>query len=80
MITEATMYGIQCDGCKQIFEDSDGYLVYDREEDIESAIIDANWIKVRDKHYCEKCYRYGDNDELILADGVVIPFHDDDWQ
>ena len=80
MIRETTMYGIQCDGCKREFEDSEGYLVYDREEDVESAAIDCDWIKVRGKHYCEKCYRYGDDNELILADGVVITQDDIDWQ
>lgn len=80
MITETTMYGIQCDGCKRELEDSEGYLVYDREEDVESVAIDSDWIKVRGKHYCEKCYRYGDDNELILADGVVIAQDDIDWQ
>ena len=80
MITETTMYGIQCDGCQREFEDSEGYLVYNREEEAESEAIDCDWIKVRGKHYCEKCYHYGDNNELILADGVIIPEEDDDWQ
>ena len=74
------MYGIQCDACKKVFEDSEGYLVYDREEDVESVAVDCGWIKVREKHYCEKCHHYGDNNELILADGVIIPEEDDDWQ
>lgn len=80
MITETTMYGIQCDACEEVFEDSEGYLVYDREEDVESAAVDCGWIKVREKHYCEKCHHYGDSNELILADGVVIPEDDNDWQ
>ena len=41
---------------------------------------DSGWIEVRGKHYCEECHRYGDNDELILGDGMVITEDEEDWQ
>lgn len=79
MITEKIYYGVKCDACGKELEDGDGCLHYNEEDYMESIALDSEWIKVRDKHYCENCYKYGDNDELILADGVVIEYGNVDW-
>ena len=58
--------------------DADAY--YETKDFIEEVAIDSDWKKFRGKHYCPDCYRYGDNDELILRDGVVIMPEEDDWE
>ena len=39
---------------------------------------ESGWMKVRDKHYCEDCHHYGDDNELVLGDGTVIQQDEDD--
>jgi len=80
MIQEKTFYGCKCDACGQFLPSEwDDAAYYDNEEFVEQLAKDSDWITARGKHYCPDCYHYGDNDELILADGTVIQFEDDDW-
>lgn len=79
MILERTFYGIRCDRCGKDLECGE----YDSFCDIDDAMVvakDSGWIKVRGRHYCEECHRYGDDDELILEDGTVITEDEEDWQ
>lgn len=81
MVKEKTFYGIKCDGCGRMLPgewDADAY--YETKDFIEEVAIDSDWKKLRGKHYCPDCYQYGDNDELILRDGVVIMPEEDDWE
>lgn len=80
MITEKMYYGIKCDACGKEFEDGEGYSHYDERCFIEDMALSSEWISVRGKHYCDKCYKYGDNDELILGDGTIIEADDVEWQ
>lgn len=73
MILERTFYGVECDGCGCDLEDEFGSAFFtDSESFAEEVAKDSGWIKVGEKHFCEDCHRYGDNDELILGDGTVI--------
>lgn len=79
MILERTFYGLRCEGCGKDLKCGE----YDFFNDIDDVFVvakDSGWIKVRGKHYCEECHRYGDNDELILGDGTVITEDEEDWQ
>ena len=81
MVKKKTFYGIKCDGCGRMLSgewDADAY--YETKDFIEEVAIDSDWKKFRGKHYCPDCYQYGDNDELILRDGVVIMPEEDDWE
>lgn len=81
MIIERTFYGLQCDGCgKDLETDEYGDTFCDDEQGTLDIAKDCGWIEVRGKHYCEDCHRYGDNDELILGDGMVITEDEEDWQ
>ena len=81
MIKDKVFYGVQCDGCgKVLLGEYDIPLYYESPEYIEETAIDSGWKKLRGKHYCPDCYQYGDNDELILADSVVIMPEEDDWE
>lgn len=74
-IIEKTFYGVKCDGCgKELEED-----YYEEEKWTEEVAQQSGWLVIKGKHYCEDCYHYGDNNELILGDGTIIPEDDPDW-
>ena len=82
MIKEKTFYGIKCDGCGRMLPNVlwNNTAYYETLHIIEEAAIDSDWKKSRDKHYCPDCYQYGDKNELILKDGVVIQPEEEDWR
>lgn len=79
MILERGLYGIRCDGCGCELEIEDFTVFDDDEEAIKDTAKDCGWIEVRGKHYCDDCYCYGDDNELILGDGTVINEDEEDW-
>ena len=79
-IVEQTFYGLRCDGCgKMLLGEWDEDAYYDSEQYTEDVAIESGWMKVRDKHYCEDCHHYGDDNELVLGDVTVIQQDEDDW-
>lgn len=80
-IVEKKFYGMRCDGCgKMLSSDEFGDEYQDNQRWLEQVAEDSEWKLVRDKHYCPDCYHYGDNDDLIFADGTVIHSYEDDWE
>lgn len=79
-IVEKKFYGMKCDGCgKMLSSDEFGDEYQDNVRWLEQVAEDSDWKIYGDKHYCPDCYRYGDNDDLIFADGTVIHSYEDDW-
>lgn len=83
MIIERTFYSVKCDGCGKSLEDDCEYdesAWWDSEEYAREVAENADFITVRGKDYCPKCYHYGDDNELVLSDGTVIKQDEEDWQ
>lgn len=62
---------IQCDNCKDSYQDEDsGYGFWINKDDAWQCADDDGWTsdfeKDNEKHYCQKCHHYNDEDELII--------------
>lgn len=67
MIKEIIMYQVQCDNCKEFFQDDYCCAWTDPDSAVDYA-IDSVWIEQDSKHYCNDCYLWSDDetDEIIL--------------
>ena len=71
MFKEFKTYTILCDNCGvDLLEGSDysGYL--DKEACIDE-LADCGWYTDGDKHFCENCYEYDEDDNVVLKKGGV---------
>lgn len=66
MLKEVKMFTIICDGCGKDVNDDTEFSWWSDESYLEEIADDSDWEKIDDKHYCTNCYKYDDNDELIL--------------
>jgi len=66
MIKEVKMFTMVCDSCgKDVNEDTE-YSAWNEVSALNDLADEIGWIKEGDKDYCDKCYEYDDNDELII--------------
>jgi hypothetical protein len=66
MLKELTMYTVICDNCgKDVNEDSE-FSAWSDKTYAEDVAMEANWIDEDDKHYCDDCFSYDDEDNLVL--------------
>ncbi len=69
-IIEIQMYSVECDNCKDVY--SDEFSAWGDSGTAEENATDSDWFRGEDntehegKHYCDACYKIGENDELIL--------------
>lgn len=65
MLVEKIMFTCICDNCKKnLLEGADYSCV--QKEWIEDEILNSDWHIEGDKHFCNDCFNYDDNDELII--------------
>lgn len=61
------MYICTCDNCECDYEEYDLYMVYPDQEEADNAVRNnGEWIREGDKYYCPDCFRYDENDNLII--------------
>lgn len=66
MTYETIMYGIKCNRCQAIYEDSEGAnLAVDRHGDLEESAQEDGWYVNGDRHYCPNCHTINENDEVV---------------
>lgn len=63
MIYEEIMYGVKCDRCHEIYENSDGCTVSSDKYDMEEEACENDWQEIDGRHYCPDCYTRDENDE-----------------
>ena len=57
---------ISCDNCGKNYENYNGFTIFvDKDTALDNAQNDG-WITEEEKHYCEECHSFNDNDELQL--------------
>lgn len=66
MITFPKMYGLQCDNCGADHESSGGYNCLTEAGDMVDDAMENGWAEDGEKHYCEACCTFGDDDELVI--------------
>lgn len=68
MIYEDIVYGVSCDRCHEIYENSDGYSVSADKNSMAEDAYDDGWHEENGKHYCPNCFTRDENDE----DKVIV--------
>lgn len=68
MISKVECEILECDNCKELFEDSSGFSIFADESALKENAMDGGWEMNHEsgKHYCDKCHEYNDDDELII--------------
>jgi hypothetical protein len=68
MITKVECSVLECNNCKKVFENNSGHSVFADEESAKEDANEIGWYMDRgeNKHYCDECWQYDDNDNLII--------------
>lgn len=66
MIRAVEVYSVFCDSCGKCADEDSNYSGWDCEAYAQDVAHDADFRQVGDKHYCENCYYYDDEDNLII--------------
>lgn len=66
MLVEKIMYAIQCDNCKEIFQDGEGFSYWSSVGKAEENAMESECHKELGRHYCSKCYSFDSNDNLVI--------------
>lgn len=60
------MYTVVCDNCGKDSNEDSEYSCYSDKDHAEENAIESDWIQEEDKHYCDECFSYDDDDNLII--------------
>lgn len=66
MIKTIEMFTVVCDGCGADVCEGEEFSAWNDEGYVEDIASNNGWEKVNDKHYCDDCFEYDDNGEIIL--------------
>ncbi len=67
MIKNEIVYGIKCDRCHEMYEDSDDISFFFNQQEVLEFAKDSDWIEKNGKHYCPSCYeRLGNDDDFEI--------------
>ena len=65
MIEKKEFYNVRCDCCGQLLDEETWW-----DNDILDVMLkEANWRKLGDKHCCDSCWEYDDDDNIVTKDG-----------
>ncbi len=66
MIKEVKMYTVICDNCGGDSNYDNEYSCYSEQGYAEECAFESGWIEHDGEHYCELCYEYDDEDNLVI--------------
>jgi hypothetical protein len=66
MIKEVKMFTLVCDCCGKDVNEDTAYSCWNETSYLHDLADDEGWAKDGDKDYCEDCFEYDDNDQLII--------------
>ena len=66
MIIDRLFHNIQCDGCGELLDEE---TWYDDKDAIHTILDECGWIECEGRHYCDKCWEYDDDDNIVTKDG-----------
>jgi hypothetical protein len=66
MIKEFKCYSAVCDNCKTDIHKDHDVSGYDDLGYIHEVMNDGNWKEINDKHYCDDCWYYDDEDNILI--------------
>lgn len=65
-VKKVEMFTVVCDNCGVGVCEDQEYSCWNDEGYAKEKAMECNWIEEGDKHYCEDCYEYDDEDNLII--------------
>jgi hypothetical protein len=74
MIKELKMFTIICDNCGADAFEGTEYSGYSDEGFAKEEAIEDGWKEEGENHYCPKCYKYDDDDNLVIV-SPSLPNH-----
>ena len=66
MIRKQEFFNIECDHCGAMLDEE---TWWDDKETTESLLDECGWKKLGDRHYCEDCWEFDDDDNIVTKDG-----------
>ena len=67
MIYPVTMYSGKCDNCGTEIKLGGGeYMAYGEKWQVEEDMKNTDWLIQDGKHYCDDCWSYDDEDNIVL--------------
>jgi hypothetical protein len=66
MIVEKKFKNVRCDACGALLDEENWW---DGEDVISEMLDETGWLTLGDRHYCENCWQYDDNDDIVTDDG-----------
>ena len=77
MIFETNCYGLECDNCKKLFEDTSGFTIFVDKSGVLESSFNCNWVEFEGYYYCPDCATINDDDtkgyvQTIYFDEIVI--------
>ena len=66
MIIDRLFHNIQCDHCGKLLDEE---IWYDDKDAIPTILDECGWIECEGRHYCDECWEYDDDDNIVTKDG-----------
>ena len=66
MIVEKKFNNIRCDACGQLLDEENWW---DGKDVFDTMLDETGWLTLGDRHYCENCWEWDDNDHIVTKDG-----------
>ena len=66
MIEKIECVMLECDNCKDVFEDTSGFSIFIDESSVIERASDSEWNMDTEKHFCPLCHSIDDKDEIII--------------
>ena len=66
MLKEITMYTVVCDNCGKDCNEGSEYSCYGDSSGAIDVARDSGWHCEDDKDYCESCWSYDDDNEIVI--------------
>ena len=60
------MYTVICDNCGKDVCEGEDYSAWNDQDYVESIAAECGWKIEDDKHYCDECHSYDDEDNLVI--------------
>jgi len=67
-IKKVKMYTVVCDHCKYDIGIDQEYSCWNDANFAEDNAINSDWIEHEENHYCNDCYDYDDDDNILLKE------------
>lgn len=66
MVIDRVFHNIQCDHCGKMLDDE---FWWDEQQGMPSILNECGWIECEGRHYCDQCWEYDDDDNIVTMDG-----------